>query len=72
MGLAPASLYSWAANPSRYVFLCLYTSLFYFILLLSPFPSFYVFISLYADFIVLAFVFLSELSSAAYMTFFLA
>ena len=39
MGSAPFYCYFWAVNPPR-CFLCLYTSFFYFILLLSPFfPS---------------------------------
>ena len=62
--------YFWVANPSRCFSLCLYTTLFDLILLLSPFPPSIVFISLCGAFAVL--VFLSGLSSTAYMTAFLA
>ena len=43
----------------------------YIYILLSPFPSSFVFLSLCGDFVVLTLVFLSGFSSAAYMTAFL-
>ena len=61
-----------AANPSRCFSLCLFTSFLYLVLLLSPFPSSFIFISLCGALVVLVPVFLSGLSYTAYMVAFLA
>ena len=78
MGPAPVFIsfsfyfYFSAANPSRCFSLCLFTSFLYLVLLLSPFPSSFIFISLCGALVVLVLVFLSGLSYTAYMVAFLA
>ena len=73
MGPAPVLFYFHfyfyfsAANPSRCFSLCLLTSFFYLISLLSPFPSPFIFISLCDALVVLVLVFLSGLSCTAHM-----
>ena len=78
MGPAPVYIlfsfyfYFSADNPSRCFSLCLFTSFLYLVLLLSPFPSSFIFISLCGALVVLVLVFLSGLSYTVYMVAFLA
>ena len=61
---ACSCFYFWAANPSR-CFSCLFTSFFYLIELLSPFPSAFICISLFGAFLVLVLIFLYHRLSGA-------
>ena len=72
MGPAPVFLFFLgAANPSRCLSLCLFTSFFYVDLIAVPLSPPFIFISLRGAFVVLTLVFLSGLSCAAYMVAFL-